>query len=188
MHIRTITALALLSLSACGDDAGADKPGAADAGQPDERPADCVSRTMESDLMFVTPLVGAGVDPATSSVRPPEPGTSYMVGVTYLQLLPGQESGQKMTELTQPIQAQLATQPGLLAAQIALSERCRTARTLTVWRDEQALVEFVASPAHLEAMRQRNKVMSASASNSFEAAQADQLTWGHALGTLEEAR
>jgi hypothetical protein len=44
------------------------------------------------------------------------------------------------------------TDPCLMAVQFGVSESCNTKRTLTVWKDEASMYQFVASPAHRRAM------------------------------------
>jgi quinol monooxygenase YgiN len=147
----------------------------------------CTAKALEADSEVFVPLSGPGVDFTSNTVSPPEAGTSYMVGVTYLRLAAEPAARQLLGELTQPIVAQLAQQPGLVAFQIVQSARCGTARTLTVWRDEESLIDFVASPAHLAAMRRRSEVSSAATSAHYLAKDASELTIQHALKFLAAA-
>jgi len=51
------------------------------------------------------------------------------------------------------IEAQLESQPGLLALRLSSSIECGSGRTLAIWQSEDAMYAFVTSPAHFEAMK-----------------------------------
>ena len=52
-----------------------------------------------------------------------------------------------------PIQAELsAPAPGLLAVAFLRSAECATARTLSAWESEEAMMDFVFGEAHLQAI------------------------------------
>jgi quinol monooxygenase YgiN len=139
--------LALLSLSACGDE---EVPPAV-IQEPREDPrvdplADCTRDRMEADLQ-ASPLAG-------SAVR--EDGTlapgRYIVSSTYLKLRPEPQALARFQELMGPISQSLRAQEGLVALRLASSERCGTARTLSVWKDEAAMYVFVTGSAHQAAV------------------------------------
>jgi heme-degrading monooxygenase HmoA len=137
-----LSCLPLLVLTACGDD---EAPMAPQVAQEDPL-ADCTRGQMEADLES-SPLAG-------SAVR--EDGTlapgRYIVSSTYLRLQPGEVALARFQQLMGPIAQALETQEGLVAIQLAASERCGTARTLSVWRDAEAMYGFVVGPAHQAAV------------------------------------
>lgn len=113
--------------------------------------AACSRDVIEPDWQ-PSPLAGAGVDAKTGMLVAPKSG-SYIVSTTYLALKPGAETGQRFGALMGPIMAQLKMQRGLAALTFSTSQKCSTARTLSVWEDEASMFDFVASPAHLSAVR-----------------------------------
>lgn len=173
----TVTGAKLIVL-----DAGVTAPSASTG---DAAVGDCSPQTLESDLVYFGPLTGPGVDPSTGMLRAPKPGQSFHAVATYGRLSPDPSSGQRLLELTIPILALLPTQPGLLGYQVARSDRCGTARTFTVWKDEESVVEFVVTPVHLEAMRRRAEVFGSAAFGSYASSQPGELTLQHSLHSLE---
>jgi heme-degrading monooxygenase HmoA len=91
-------------------------------------------------------LAGPGVDPQTGAL---EPG-SYSIATTYLALKP--EKVERALELGNPVVQSLFTMKGFVAFSTTASASCATLRTLTIWQSEEDMMNFVVSPAHLEAM------------------------------------
>jgi hypothetical protein len=179
MTLRYLSMISLCSLSflACssGDDAvrdddglapsangGVDAPADEDApsgtasgdGTPgdDSDPAanpselsGCTRGTLESDLQ-AAPLEGPGVSDGVLT-----PG-EYVVSSTYLQIGTDAASRQLFEQLVAPVTAELQVRPGLLALSFGSSESCGTVRTLSVWEDDVAMLGFVTSTAHANAM------------------------------------
>jgi heme-degrading monooxygenase HmoA len=58
--------------------------------------------------------------------------------------------------------------PGLVGLQIARSEKCHYGRTLTVWKDADALMAFVTSPNHAAAVAHATQTGDAEAVVSWE--------------------
>jgi hypothetical protein len=166
----TLLCFAIASLSwACADDAAQDalpnendEPGADSATPepetPDAATADaaladaavvpddgCREDELEADMPR-TPL--AGDDVVDGAV----PAGSYAISSTYLRLPEGEAARERFFALVGPVLADLTTREGAVASALALSASCNTARTLTVWRDQDAMYEFVAGEAHLAAM------------------------------------
>ncbi len=134
--------LALLVLPACGDEEPAPTPVVEDP------LADCTRDAIEADLRSFSPLSGPGVR-ADGTLAPGQ----YVVSSTYLKMRPEPAAQARFQELMGPISQSLQAQEGLVAIQLAASERCGTARTLTVWRDEAAMYTFVTGEAHMTAVR-----------------------------------
>ncbi len=151
---RAFAAAALAALGAmlpgCGNDSTATPP--------DSPAAECTGGVLEVDLQ-AEPLSGPGVDPATGKLQPPPEGSSYTVSATYGIPRPGDAAMEKYVQYFGAVQAQLASQPGLLALQLGQSPSCGSGRTLAVWSSPEAMVEFVMSPAHLAAMDAVNELV-----------------------------
>jgi len=141
---RNLVAAALLSFSflACSGP---------DAEPPTQTPPDtsddgCLRDKLEQDFGS-SPLQGAGVD-AEGNLAP----GSYIVSSTWIHRKGTPASEAKFEELVGPIGEALQSQPGLVAFRLGSSAHCHVGRTLTVWKDEEAMFQFVGSPAHVEAM------------------------------------
>jgi heme-degrading monooxygenase HmoA len=160
LRFTTLTLLAFALLQACaGDDkktalspsaqAGAAAisqaaPASATAPAGADGFEGCTRGAIEADLQSA-PLAGPGVQNGELA-----PG-QYVMSSTYLQLQP--EKTARFAELIGPIMADLASREGLLAISLGNAPACSVARTLTVWRDETAMFEFVVGDAHAAAMR-----------------------------------
>ncbi|WP_437323148.1 hypothetical protein [Sorangium sp. So ce381] len=77
---------------------------------------------------------------------------SYVVSSTLLWMKPDEAAQRRFGELMGPILAQLPAQEGLIGFTLGTSAKCGYARTITVWKDEEAMGKFVMSDAHLSAM------------------------------------
>lgn len=141
---RTFAAALLsFSLAACG---GSESPPPSKT--PSELPSDdgCTRDTLEPDFQS-RPLQGPGVD-AQGKLAP---GT-YIMSSTYLRMGHSQEAQAEFERLSGPIDQTLQQQPGLVAIRLGMSTSCNTRRTFTVWKDEEAMYQFVGSPAHAQAI------------------------------------
>jgi heme-degrading monooxygenase HmoA len=151
MHL--VLSLALAILEACADDDSqtVDPARERDASAPtnsNSEPggnfAGCVRGSLESDLE-ASPLAGPGVREGAL-----EPG-DYVVSSTYLQIKLGKNA--RLQELSAPILDDLGSRAGLVALSLGNSRTCNVARTLTVWRDDAAMLEFVIGDAHSTAVQ-----------------------------------
>jgi heme-degrading monooxygenase HmoA len=100
---------------------------------------------LESDL-FTLPLDGADV--SFGALKPGE----YVLSSTYLRLITTDAASAKFWEVMGPILEDLSTREGLAGLSLGLSLECNSARTLSIWRDDVSMLEFVASSAHLAAV------------------------------------
>ncbi|XXX72859.1 antibiotic biosynthesis monooxygenase [Sorangium sp. So ce134] len=175
-----LAALAAL-LPGCGSDAGTAPPGAS--------PDACTGGVLEADLE-ADQLSGPGVDPATGKLAPPPEGSSYTVSATYGIPRPGDAVMEKYVQYFGAVQQQLASQPGLVAIQLAQSPSCGSGRTLAVWSSTEAMYEFVMSPAHLAAMDAVNELVQPNyAVTHWETATADEVTMEEGVRRIQaEAR
>lgn len=147
MHHRTALVTLLLS-AACReeDDPAAVVPEA----DPDDPAvlADCD----ESDFQ-APPFMGAGFDPETGLLLEPLPATFLVATTVGWSKADGDHPQVVQDYSTRVIEEELFVHEGLIGATFGLSESCGSARTLTLWRDEASLTEFVTSPIHSEAMQ-----------------------------------
>jgi hypothetical protein len=148
----TISALSTM-LIACG--------GAEDNGQTGNNLQTCV----EDDFMS-QPLAGSGYNPEQGLLEPRQ--ETYVASTTFLILNP--EQGQRFQELVGAIMADLQTREGLVAMSLGSSQKCGTARTMTLWKSQEAMMDFVFSPAHTDAMAEANVVGLNGATTSWEVA------------------
>jgi heme-degrading monooxygenase HmoA len=105
-----------------------------------------VHDTLEPDFQS-SPFQGPGVD-AQGKLAP---GT-YIMSSTYLRMGHSQQAQAEFQQLMGPLNQTLQQQQGLVAIRSGLSTNCNTARTFTVWKDEEAMYQFVGSPAHAQAI------------------------------------
>lgn len=150
-------AMGLVTLAACGNtettndtaiDAGDET---SDASQQLDPFQNCRRSLLEADFE-PSPLAGVGL---VDGVLPPG---EYLYSTTYLQLRQEPGAQARFEELMGPIMADLAQRPGLLAISLGLSSECGVARTLSVWRDDVAMLDFVTSSAHGAAVRSVGEV------------------------------
>ncbi|WP_438022482.1 antibiotic biosynthesis monooxygenase family protein [Sorangium sp. So ce233] len=157
-----------VTLAACGSDSGAATPGPS--------APECTGGVLEADLQ-AEPLSGPGVDPATGKLRPAPEGSSYTISSTYGVPRPGDAVMERYGQMFGAIQAQLASQRGLVAMQLAQSPSCGSGRTLAVWESTEAMYEFVMSPAHLAAMDAVDELVEPNyAITHWETARDDEMT------------
>lgn len=131
---KTIQTWLLLSLlSACG------------VGPDDSK---CTGGSLESDIRYSGPLRGTAVDP-DGKVKP----GSYIVSTTYIKLKTDAAASSIFQDVMDGINKVLESTPGLVAFQLATSTECLSARTLSVWDDEAAMLQFVTGEAHSNAIR-----------------------------------
>ncbi|HTN92648.1 MAG TPA: hypothetical protein VL242_53635 [Sorangium sp.] len=164
----TIVAVLGVILSGCGSDSGGTAP--------QNSAPECTGGALEADLQ-ASPLSGPGVDPETGKLRPPPEGSSYTISATFGVPLPGDAAREKYMQYFGAIQAQLASQPGLVAIQLAQSQSCGSGRTLAVWASTDEMYAFVMSPAHLAAMDAVSELIEPNyAVTHWEAASTDEVT------------
>lgn len=157
--------------------------------------ADCDRGTLEEDLVVIDPMgmpgpirwYGPGADPQTGELID-DGETTYHVSATYLALRPTQEAGEAFFSLLPALNEVLFTNPGMVALQLGDSQTCATARTFTVWTDEEAMMEFVTSEAHVQAIGQTGAISRGGSSvTSWADVPASDITWEAALARLAEA-
>jgi heme-degrading monooxygenase HmoA len=152
--------------------------------EPAAGPPGCSRDVIEKDLGSAG-MAGPNVNPETGELVNLPP--SFVVSTTYLTMKEGEEVQKTFFEMLAPIQESLATQPGLLAVELASSQGCGTARTLTVWKDENAMYAFSTGEAHRQAADRVDEVSrGASMVLHWSAAKAEEATWDFAAKKLGE--
>ena len=145
-----LVAMACLFGAACV----AEEPGDEAAGEQQTRDESlCVAEVLEEDSI-VFAGVGAADGPPAWGELPPD----AIVAMTYLRLKDTPEAGQRFQEVSGPVSAALQSSPGLMGISIRQSASCNTARTMTVWASEEAMMGFVTGEAHLAAMQATSEV------------------------------
>jgi len=129
-------------VSSAGDGAEASQQ---TVGSRDAASGDCQRGTLESDFE-PTPLAGAGVKDGALVAG------NYVISTTYLQLEQEPLAQQRFGQVVAAIMTDLKSRDGLLAVSLGTSASCGSARTLSVWRDELAMLAFVAGDAHSRAI------------------------------------
>lgn len=123
-------------------------------------PLVCRATVVQPDLLSQSPdgpempgvapyWFGPGVDPATGQPIVP---AGAIVTTTYLQLQTDARAMRRFGELSGPVVGTLVGSPGVVAISLVTGESCNIARTLVIWEDEESMVDFVASDAHITAI------------------------------------
>jgi heme-degrading monooxygenase HmoA len=182
-HRKSFLFLSFLALAACGSESV--DPTNTDPTPTNNDPpgiAGCTRGTLESDIQ-TGPLAGPGVDPATGTLLP-LPATAILSS-TYIAIGSGDKT-KRFGEVMGPISEALAKQPGLLAIRTGRSDSCNTARTLTVWKDEESMLAYVVGPAHSAAMMDVGNISRGGSIASHWPAPTniEEITWEGALALL----
>jgi hypothetical protein len=145
---------------------------------PEKQFASCAKADVEPDLVTSLELTGPGVNPTTRTLTP----GNYHVATTYLALQPGKID--LALEHSGPVIEGLFELPGFVAVMISGSASCNTLRTLTLWASEEALFDFVASPAHIRAMAQTTNLSRGTSNTITWEGNAESATWREAARQL----
>ncbi len=119
-------------------------------GAPGPDDTKCVRGTLEADLVHAGPLTGPEVDATTGKLKP----GAYVLSSTYLKLTTSTKGQAAFQASIKAITAVMDAQPGLAGYQLATSDECLTARTISVWKDEASMYRFVGVQAHADAVAQ----------------------------------
>ena len=169
ISLRSLSPILLaLSLTACASEDD-DTPS---QDTPADPIAACKREVIEPDQAFMGPPQGAIVNPDTKQINPP---AGAIVATTYLAIKPNEQAGQRFGQVVGPVFQDLAARQGLLGITASNSTACNTARTLTVWESEAAMMAFVTGEAHAAAMQATSDISRGSSVT---------MTWPHAGGEL----
>lgn len=141
---------------------------------------DCEETDFEDDF----PLGGPGFDPETGIIG--EPQETYLVATTQIYRKP-EKAGEFMAAAG-PVLSTLNESEGMVAFGIGSSAACGCARTLSVWKSEEAMLSFVASDAHAAAMLQVNDLAYTGRTTHWEvtAEELMELDWDVARAKVED--
>jgi heme-degrading monooxygenase HmoA len=182
--MKKLCLVALLLSAACQEDDAASKDPTV-SGQP----LRCAHDVLEADLES-SPWMGPAADPESNELMLTD-GASYIVSSTYGVPHRPDPSGPpppKYLEMFGAIEAQLQSQPGLLALRLSSSNDCGSGRTLAVWRSEDEMYAFVTSPAHFEAMKAAGELLQPGyAVTHWEASSRAEMTHEEAVRQLHRA-
>ena len=189
-YVRLFMMVPLLALAACEEDddppASADEssttgdPGTSESSSTGEpaSPFDCVEQNF-----MPSPLQGPGIDPETGAIVGP-PQDTYLVHSTLGVVTP--ETAAALDAMTQEVIAQAMTSEGAIGFSFSLDENCGYARTLGIWESEEAMLAFVVSGKHAEAMQQSDDLLGGGRFGHIEVAAEDlDQAWELALAHLE---
>lgn len=138
-------------------DTGAGSSSADDSSTGPDPFADCSRSVIEEDYAVIDQLgvpgatrwYGPGADEDGNLVDDGE--SEFVVSVTYLALSPNADFD-LLNQLNVANSMALYSNPGMVATQLGGSMVCGSLRTFTVWESQAALMEFVASEAHLQSV------------------------------------
>ena len=158
----------------CGEDDD-DSSSPADQKKMAVQGLDCKAERIEDDASFELGVGAQDGPPGWPATLPP----TAVVAMTYLQLKEGEEALAVFQELNAPIGAELsAPAAGLMGISIRISSACGTARTMTVWESEDAMMKFVTGPAHIQAIRRVGEVSrGGSITSTWRAQEFKALSW-----------
>ncbi|WAS99333.1 hypothetical protein [Nannocystis punicea] len=174
MQPRTAFYALTLLLPACdNDDPPQDEPTIAELAACDE-----------SDL-DPTPFMGPAFDDSGDLIAPlPQP---HVVATTVGWHTP--ENTDALSAETQPPMMDLFTHDGFLGARFATSERCGSARTISLWRDDAARMKFVFGTVHSKAIKNGLKFTQGWETTNWSETASDQPpTWDDVRRRLNEIR
>lgn len=176
--LRISSLVAVLLLVACADDGTEprDPPGAEGAMMPIDAFEGCERGTIEDDLQ-AAPLSGRGVHDGVLAKG------QYLVATTYLRLQPDKRA--RLNELVGPVVTDLVQREGLLGMTLGTSPGCNSARTLTVWRDEEAMLDFVVGAAHARVMQATDEVSRGGSLGTHWSGDESTATWEAAAAHLD---
>ena len=125
---------------------------------------------VEDDLAQLGPFGGPGYD-ATQGGIVGTPLATYVVATTVLSRRP--EAASKFLMLATGAIGSANQTDGFVGFVVATSKKCGTARTITVWKSEEAMMTFVTAPAHAACMAASSEVSSTGAFTKWNATPAE---------------
>ncbi|WAS91274.1 antibiotic biosynthesis monooxygenase family protein [Nannocystis punicea] len=182
IHSYALPLSLTLALAACGDtEADSDSSGTTHA---DDSTGSGEAACVEDDLDPM-PFAGPGYDADKGGLQEPLQD-KYVASTTFLVLRP--ETAQDFGATVQAMIPVLTSNPGLVGFSTATSAKCGTARTLTVWRDQTAMMNFVASDEHVAGMTRAQEFSTTGTVTSWEVTRAElPLGWDTAIARATAA-
>ncbi|WP_437730402.1 antibiotic biosynthesis monooxygenase [Sorangium sp. So ce1335] len=151
-----VARLALIAalVPACSGGGEAGAPGEPGGGAGAETAASAFT-CADDDMQNLAPFGGPGFQDGTLTGAAQD---TYVASSTLLWVKADEASQRRFIELATAIVAQLPAQEGLIGFVLGTSAKCGYARTITVWKDEEAMGKFVMSDAHLAAMAATSEI------------------------------
>ncbi|MGK3992491.1 antibiotic biosynthesis monooxygenase [Sorangium sp. So ce1024] len=109
----------------------------------------------DDDMQSPAPFSGPGFQDGALTGAAQD---TYLAASTLLWIKADEASQRRFGELATAIVSQLPQQEGIIGFTLGMSEKCGYARTITVWKDEEAMGKFVMSDAHLTAMSEAGEI------------------------------
>lgn len=123
-----------------------------------EQSQDALSSCVDEETQ-ASPFFGQSVTKEGKLGAAPE-GDYYIVATHMKVRTSSQEAMGEFQRVMGKIQGAFPTQEGLLAASLYFSQKCGYAKTLTAWKSYDAMMKFVISETHADAMVNAHKVAS----------------------------
>ncbi|PCC68665.1 Antibiotic biosynthesis monooxygenase [Nannocystis exedens] len=188
MSIRTIarTITLSLALAACSEPGADTDPGSESSGSTtrDDSTGTGEAACVEDDLA-PTVFAGPGYDADKGGLLEPLQD-KYVASTTVLVLRP--EKAQEFSATVEAMIPVLVANPGLVGYATATSMKCGTARTMAVWRDQTAMMNFVTSDEHVAGMQRTQEFSTTGTVTSWEVTRAElPLTWDTATARATAA-
>lgn len=138
----------------------------------------------DPDFQVIQPLTGPGIDPMTGTLLEPMQDT-YVLHTTQILVKP--EELDAFLQLSGGVIEQLLQTEGLVGFALAQEPNCGFSRTMGVWESEQAMLAFVGSGAHAQAMVRTTEVSITGRTTAWTATAAEMpLTWEQALAAIAD--
>jgi heme-degrading monooxygenase HmoA len=185
--------LLILAVAACpapadsDTDASASSTGepASSTGEPEPTGGTTGAPACVEDDLAPSPFAGPGWDAETGALKEPLQD-EYTATTTLLVLRP--ETVQEFFAAVGAMVPALEGNPGLVGYSLAQSMKCGTARTLTVWRDEAAMMQFVMSDEHVAGMSKAGEYSSTGTVTTWKLPRAElPVTWETAMARVAAA-
>jgi len=183
-----LLATCLLAPVACDDDPDVDDASEDSTGATvDEADPATLADCNEAD--FEAPFfMGPAFDPTSGVLLEPLPD-GHIIATTAGWSKLDQASGELLGEHSNFVIMDIFQHEGLLGATFGLSETCGAARTLSIWRDEAALMGFVTGTVHATAISEAiSSTRAWETTHWTDAAAADVPTWDDARARLASVR
>lgn len=175
-----------LALAACSEPGSDSDAGSDDSGttQADDSTGTGAAACVDDDLE-VTDFAGPGYDAAQGGLLEPLQD-KYIASTTVLVLRP--ETAEEFRATVGAMIPVLTQNPGLVGFSTGTSMKCGTARTLAVWRDQTAMMNFVASDEHVAGMQRTQEFSTTGTVTSWEVTRAElPLSWDTAIARAAAA-
>ena len=173
-----------LALAACSEP-GSDSDAGSDGSGTTHDSTDTGTAACVDDDLEVSDFAGPGYDAAQGGLLEPLQD-KYIASTTVLVLRP--ETVEEFRATVGAMIPVLTQNPGLVGFSTGTSMKCGTARTMAVWRDQTAMMNFVASDEHVAGMQRTQEFSTTGTVTSWEVTRAElPLAWDTAIAKATAA-